>query len=67
MESHDQKRGPSDATDYAATKAPETAKEAEERSDQPRDARLKPGGTHGAPEDTGMSSLERPISPRNDE
>lgn len=54
-----QKRGPSDATDYAPSKAPETAKEAEERHPHPSDPRLIPGGALGAPMDTGMSSLDR--------
>jgi hypothetical protein len=67
MEPSDQKRGPSDATDYSASKAPETAKEAENRPHTPSDPRLIPGGEQGAPEDTGMSSLERPISPLKDE
>lgn len=52
------KRGPSDATDYSSSKAPETTKEAEEREDQPTDPRLLPGGAHGAKQDPGMSSLD---------
>jgi hypothetical protein len=56
------KRGPSDATDYSSTKAPETRKEAEEREPQPSDWRLYPGGRLGAPVDTGMSSLDRDVA-----
>jgi hypothetical protein len=52
------KRGPSDATDYSSSKAPETNKEAEEREDHPTDPRLLPGGAHGAKRDPGMSSLD---------
>ena len=55
----DQKRGPSDATDYSSTKAPETQEEAEERDSHPTDTRLQPGGAHGAAADPGMSSLDR--------
>ena len=40
----DRKRGPSDATDYSSSKAPETRKEAEEQHPQPSDPRLRPGG-----------------------
>lgn len=53
------KRGPSDATDYSSTQAPETRKEAEERDPHPTDTRLNPGGAHGAKGDPGMSSLDR--------
>ena len=53
------KRGPSDATDYSSSKAPETRQEAEEQPRHPSDPRLQPGGAHGAPVDTGMSSLDR--------
>ena len=51
------KRGPSDATDYSSTKAPETQAEAEEQHPHPSDPRLHPGGAHGSPVDPGMSSL----------
>ena len=54
-----EKRGPSDATDYSSTKAPETQQEAEERHPHPGDTRLQPGGAHGAAADPGMSSLDR--------
>ena len=53
------KRGPSDATDYSSTKAPETRHEAEERRPHGTDSRLHPGGATGAPGDPGMSSLDR--------
>lgn len=53
------RRGPSDATDYSSTKAPDTQREAEERHEHPSDTRLQPGGAHGAPADPGMSSLDR--------
>lgn len=53
------KRGPSDATDYSSTQAPETRKEAEERHPDHEDMRLHPGGAHGAKADPGMSSLYR--------
>lgn len=55
------KRGPSDATDYSASKAPETQKEAAERRPHYSDYRLIPGGARGAPVDTGMSSLNRDV------
>lgn len=58
-----QKRGPSDATDYSSSKAPETQKEAEEQHPQPSDPRLWPGGAHGTAADPGMSSLDRDIPP----
>ena len=54
-----QRRGPSDATDYSSTKAPETQQEAEERHPHPSDPRLQPGGMAGTSADPGMSSLDR--------
>jgi hypothetical protein len=51
----DPRRGPSDATDYSSTKAPETPQAPEEV--HPSDPRLYPGGAHGAAVDPGMSSL----------
>jgi hypothetical protein len=57
------RRGPSDATDYSSTKAPDTQQEAEERHQHPSDHRLHPGGRAGTPADPGMSSLDRAISP----
>jgi hypothetical protein len=53
------KRGPSDATDYSSTKAPETQKHAEERDAPPSDHRLIPGGAHGAKGLQGMAAMER--------
>ena len=49
------RRGPSDATDYSSTKAPETPQAPEDV--HPSDPRLNPGGAHGSAVDTGMSSL----------
>jgi hypothetical protein len=57
-----QKRGPSDATDYAPSKAPETQKAAEQKEPS-GDPRLRPGGAHGSPTDPGMSSLDRDQQP----
>ena len=57
------RRGPSDATDYSSTKAPETQAAAENRTDDPADTRLHPGGAHGAPADPGMSSLNEDTVP----
>ena len=58
-----QKRGPSDATDYSSTTAPETKKEAEEQRPHPGDPRLVPGGAMGVAADPGMSSLDRDMEP----
>jgi hypothetical protein len=57
------KRGPSDATDYGPTKAPDTQQEAEERHPHPSDTRLHPGGTAGVASDPGMSGLDRDVPP----
>ena len=57
-----QKRGPSDATDYSASKAPET-QNAAEQNELSGDARLRPGGAHGSPTDPGMSSLDHDQQP----
>jgi hypothetical protein len=57
------RRGPSDATDYSSTKAPETQAAAENRTDDPVDPRLHPGGAHGSPADPGMSSLDEEAMP----
>lgn len=46
-----------DTGDYSASKAPDTKDHATEQ-DTVHDPRLKPGGAHGAPSDTGMSSIE---------
>jgi hypothetical protein len=58
-----QRRGPSDATDYAPTTAPETQQEAEEQDQPPTDSRLHPGGARGTAADPGMSSLDRDMTP----
>ena len=62
-ETNEPRRGPSDATDYSSTKAPETQPAAENRADDPADPRLHPGGAHGAPGDPGMSSLDEDAVP----
>lgn len=46
-----------DTSEYSATKAPETRKEAEER-ESTSDPRLMPGGEHGSPTAQGMAGLE---------
>jgi hypothetical protein len=51
----DPRRGPSDATDYSSTHAPETPQAPEDV--HPSDPRLNPGGAHGSTADPGMSSL----------
>jgi hypothetical protein len=51
-----------DTTEYSASKAPETRKEAEEPPEF-SDTRLKPGGATGSPVDVGMSSLQRDETP----
>lgn len=61
------RRGPSDATDYSSSKAPDTQPAAEERDAEPSDPRLHPGGAHGSPTDPGMSSLDRDIPPSRGE
>ena len=53
------RRGPSDATDYSSTQAPETQQAAEGRQALPTDERLEPGGEEGSPADQGMASLDR--------
>jgi hypothetical protein len=58
-----QRRGPSDATDYSSTVAPDTKQHAEERARDTGDPRLHPGGAHGSPTDPGMSSLDRDTAP----
>ena len=57
------RRGPSDATDYSSTKAPETQPAAEEVDGRDPDTRLRPGGAHSAPVDPGMSSLDENTVP----
>ena len=46
-----------DTSDYSATKAPDTRREAEER-ESTRDTRLIPGGERGTPTPQGMAGLE---------
>jgi hypothetical protein len=50
--------GREDTTDYSASKAPETRREAEEEESTPDD-RLVPGGAHGSPAGVGMSAMDR--------
>ena len=57
-DSQQKQSGPSDATNYSSTQAPETQKEAEEQHPFPSDTRLVPGGAHGSHADPGMSSLD---------
>ena len=53
-----QRRGPSDATDYSSSTAPDTQQAAEEHQ-HPSETRLQPGGTRATAADPGMSSLDR--------
>jgi hypothetical protein len=57
------RRGPSDATDYSSTKAPETQEHVDES--HPSDPRLHPGGAHGSAVDPGMSSLHEEDLPHD--
>jgi hypothetical protein len=50
--------GKEDTSDYSASKAPETRREAEERETTPDD-RLMPGGAQGSAADAGMSGMDR--------
>ena len=56
--------------DYSATKAPENRPHVESKVHSIDDS-LKPGGTHGAPVDVGMSELHRDdvpgLDPDNDQ
>ena len=55
----DQKNGRKDDTsEYSASKAPETRREAE-RSSSRGDSRLIPGGRRGADAEIGMSAMDR--------
>ena len=58
-ESFKKRRGPSDATDYSSTQAPDTQEVADDREALPADERLEPGGEEGTPKGTGMASLDR--------
>ena len=62
-DTNEPRRGPSDATDYSSTKAPETQAAAEERDGRDPDPRLHPGGAHGTHADPGMSSLDENTVP----
>lgn len=58
-EQQDDKDRPRDGTgEYSASKAPETAHEAEGESAR-GDSRLLPGGEHGSRADIGMSAMDR--------
>lgn len=50
--------GTNDTTEYSASKAPETAAEAEEPQTY-SDLRLIPGGRRGARAEVGMSAMDR--------
>ncbi len=58
-ESYRKRRGPSDATDYSSSQAPETQERAGGRHDLPTDERLVPGGSRGADAEQGMPALDR--------
>ena len=47
-----------DTSEYSASKAPDTRKEAEEKKSV-KDWRLQPGGENGSPTQQGMAALER--------
>jgi hypothetical protein len=47
-----------DTSEYSASKAPETRREAEEATTT-HDSRLIPGGDHGATVEIGMSAMDR--------
>ncbi len=47
-----------DTSEYSASKAPETRKQAEE-NETVKDARLQPGGATGSPTPQGMAALDR--------
>jgi hypothetical protein len=49
--------GTDDTSEYSASKAPETKREAEER-ETTTDTRLLPGGARGAHADVGMSAMD---------
>ena len=57
------RRGPSDATDYSSTQAPETRRVAEGRHPLPTDDRLVPGGPAGSDAESGVASLDRDKTP----
>lgn len=51
-----------DTAEHSVTNAPETRNAAEERG-QFSDERLRPGGSHGAGSDVGMSGIDRESTP----
>ena len=51
-----------DTSEYSATKAPETRREAEERETTP-DLRLRTGGALASPTAQGMAGLDRADTP----
>jgi hypothetical protein len=51
-----------DTAEYSATKAPETRKQAEEKTTV-KDWRLQPGGEKGSPTRQGMAALDREALP----
>jgi hypothetical protein len=55
-----------DTTEYSASKAPETKREAEER-ETVRDFRLIPGGKRGSEKAIGMSAMDREEVPNHGE
>jgi hypothetical protein len=54
--------GTDDTTEYSASKAPETRREAEEEQST-GDTRLMPGGRHRAGADIGMQAMHRASVP----
>jgi hypothetical protein len=55
-----------DTSEYSASKAPETRREAEEQ-ETVRDFRLIPGGKHGSEQAIGMSAMDRDDVPNHGE
>ena len=55
-----------DTTEYSASKAPETKREAEEQ-ETVRDFRLIPGGRRGSGQAIGMSAMDRNDVPNHGE
>ena len=51
-----------DTSEYSASKAPETRKQAEEK-ETVKDWRLQPGGEMGSPAKQGMAALDRKTVP----
>jgi hypothetical protein len=61
----DEKKKP-DTSEYSASKAPETRREAEEQ-ETVRDFRLIPGGRRGSEHAIGMSAMDRDEVPNHGE